>query len=115
MLAGPLYDDYMIAWLIWICKDLRNHFAKNKLRLPQLSLITCCQKLLTVKLIELFIRNYLSCDFMGEKCQNCSKKMDSPELTHCSDECLFDEIKIERSIDDGAFSPTDDWDSSPWV
>jgi hypothetical protein len=41
--------------------------------------------------------------------------MDSPELTHCSDEDLFCEIKIERSIDDGAFSPTDDWDSSPWV
>jgi len=53
---------------------------------------------------------------MGEKCQNCNKKMDYPELTHCSDECLFYEIKIERTIDDDdAFSSTDDWDSNPWI
>ena len=105
----------MTVWLIWICKDLRNYFVKDKLRLSQLSLITCCQNLLAVKLIELFIRNYLDCNFMGEKCQNCNKKMDCPELTHCSDEYLFYEIKIERTIDDDAFSSTDDWDSSPWV
>jgi len=41
--------------------------------------------------------------------------MDYPELTHCSDECLFNEIKIKRSIDDDAFSLIDDWDSNPWI
>jgi len=44
---------------------------------------------------------------MGERCQNCDKKMDYPELTHCSDDCLFDEIKNGM--------PTDDWDSNPWI
>ena len=50
---------------------------------------------------------------MGDKCQNCKRKMDHPELTHCSDECLFDEIKNIESIDQN--TPMDDWDSNPWI
>jgi len=68
-----------------------------------------------MKLVEFFILNYVNRDFMGEKCRNCKKKMDYPELTHCSDECLFDGEKIERSIDDAFYSSIDDWDSNPWV
>ena len=68
---------------------------------------------LTVKLIEFFKTYNTWVVFMGEKCQNCNKKMDSPELTHCSDECLFDEIKYEKSTD--GMSSIDDWDSNPWI
>ena len=66
-----------------------------------------------MKLVEFFIFNCWNGDFMGERCKNCKKKMNCPELTHCSDECLFDEIKIKRSIED--MPSIDDWDSNPWV
>ena len=54
--------------------------------------------------------------FMGERCQNCDKEMDNTELTHCSDECLFDTIKDSVSLEgDNAMSTIDDWDANPWV
>ena len=46
---------------------------------------------------------------MGEKCLNCNKKMEYPELTHCSDECLFDEIKIDKPIDGMLSTYDNDW------
>jgi len=46
---------------------------------------------------------------MGEKCLNCNKKMDYPELTHCSDECLFDEIKIDKPIDEMLSTYDNNW------
>lgn len=55
---------------------------------------------------------------MGEFCQNCKKEMKHPELTHCSDECLYDEMKIDKTVDDFMSLPVDvdnDWDSKPWI
>jgi len=49
---------------------------------------------------------------MGERCDNCNRDMDHPELTHCSDECLFETMKHIRPIDE---MPDDNWDSNPWV
>ncbi len=39
--------------------------------------------------------------------------MDYPGLAHCSDECLFDEIKNVESINHEL--PIDDWNSNPWI
>ena len=51
---------------------------------------------------------------MGELCQNCKKEMEHPDLTHCSDECLFDEIKNEKPFDEISFTE-DVWNSKSWV
>ena len=52
---------------------------------------------------------------MGKRCQNCDKEMDNPELTHCSDECLFDTIKDSVLLENNNMSTMDDWDSNPWI
>ncbi len=52
---------------------------------------------------------------MGEFCQNCRKEMEHPELTHCSDECLFDEMNNEKIVDDMPFGDNDGWNSKPWI
>jgi len=40
---------------------------------------------------------------MGEFCHKCKKEMKYPEFAHGSDECFFDEIKTEKTIDDMSF------------
>ena len=34
---------------------------------------------------------------MGEWCTNCGRVMKYQELTHCSDECLMEEIKQSKA------------------
>ena len=35
---------------------------------------------------------------MAKNCEVCGKKIENPDLTHCSDECLFKSVKSSRSI-----------------
>ncbi len=67
-----------------------------------------------MKWMEFFISHYWNAVFMGEKCQNCNKKIDNPELTYCSDECLFDQIPEANPIGKKV-SSMDDWDSNSWI
>ena len=34
---------------------------------------------------------------MNKKCLNCGRIMKEPELTHCSDECMFKQVKKSKS------------------
>ena len=36
---------------------------------------------------------------MQSKCEKCNKKLEDPNLTHCSNECLFAGIMNSKSID----------------
>ena len=35
---------------------------------------------------------------MGKFCMKCRKLMKNSDLTHCSDECLFEDIKDSKSL-----------------
>ncbi len=35
---------------------------------------------------------------MGKFCMNCRKLMEKPELSHCSEECLFEDLKDTKSL-----------------
>jgi len=52
--------------------------------------------------------------YMGKFCKKCGKIMKYPELSHCSDECIFTDVKNSKSLggDKGAESWTEE--SDPW-
>ena len=53
---------------------------------------------------------------MGEWCLNCGKAMKNLELTHCSDECLLEEIKQSETLDpSGQGAETWNEESRPWT
>lgn len=52
---------------------------------------------------------------MGKWCLNCGKIMKNIELTHCSDECLFADIKNSKTLGpDGKGAETWNEESEPW-
>ena len=52
---------------------------------------------------------------MGEWCLNCGRIMKYQELTHCSDECLMEEIKQSETLSADGFG-AESWneESKPW-
>ena len=52
---------------------------------------------------------------MGKQCTRCGKSLKNPELTHCSDECLMEDIKKSESLHkDGDDAVKFDEKSDPW-
>jgi len=52
---------------------------------------------------------------MGEWCLNCGGIMKYKELTHCSDECLMEEIKQSETLSaDGLGAESWNEESKPW-
>ena len=35
---------------------------------------------------------------MAKNCEVCGEIMENPDLTHCSDECLFESVKSSKSV-----------------
>ena len=53
---------------------------------------------------------------MGKWCLNCGKVMKHFELTHCSDECLMEEIKQSKTLNaDGLGAEAWKEESKPWT
>jgi hypothetical protein len=52
---------------------------------------------------------------MGKFCKHCRKIMKKPKSTHCSDECLFTNIKKSKSLDRTS-KGAETWgkNSDPW-
>jgi hypothetical protein len=52
---------------------------------------------------------------MGKFCEECQKLMKNPDLSHCSDECLFEDIKNSKSLKDDA-KDAEFWNekTNPW-
>ncbi len=54
-------------------------------------------------------------NFMGKQCIRCGKPVKQPELTHCSDECLMENIKKSDSLcKDGKDAAKFDEKTDPW-
>ena len=53
---------------------------------------------------------------MGKYCKTCKKFMKNPQLTHCSDECLFSAFREGDSLSEFGIGVSL-WDekSDPWV
>ena len=50
---------------------------------------------------------------MEDKCEKCGEKLKDPRLTHCSEECLFSNLKNSKSITD---TPIETWsETDPWI
>ena len=51
---------------------------------------------------------------MGKFCKKCGKIMKYPELSHCSDECIFTDVKNSKSL--GGNKGVESWaeESDPW-
>lgn len=49
---------------------------------------------------------------MQGKCKTCGKKLPDPNITHCSNECLFYSIRNSKSI---SGTPIETWDDNPWI
>ena len=48
-----------------------------------------------------------------KRCAQCGGKLSGPEVTHCSDECLFKGIRNSKSI---SGKPVEFWgDNDPWI
>ena len=52
---------------------------------------------------------------MSGKCKECGKNIWTDEITHCSNRCLFADIKNSRSISGTPFETWDDEEEPPWV
>ncbi len=52
---------------------------------------------------------------MGKFCEKCRKLMKNPDLSHCSDECLFEDIKDSRSLKEDT-KGAESWNekTDPW-
>ncbi len=52
---------------------------------------------------------------MAQYCENCGKFMKNSDVTHCSDECLFELIKNSESLNETGFDAIA-WGEStdPW-
>ena len=35
---------------------------------------------------------------MGEKCENCGKKLENGRLTHCSNKCIYESVKKSKKF-----------------
>ena len=52
---------------------------------------------------------------MGKRCTQCGKPVKNPELTHCSDECLMEDIKKSESLrKDGKDASKFNEKTDPW-
>ena len=52
---------------------------------------------------------------MGKWCLNCGQVMKNPDITHCSDECLFADIKKNETLNfDGKGIEAWNDESEPW-
>lgn len=53
---------------------------------------------------------------MGKWCLNCGKVMKQPEMTHCSDECVLEDVKKSESKRDNDSKSSEHWKegSDPW-
>ncbi|MCE9652922.1 MAG: hypothetical protein K8Q89_07715 [Nitrosarchaeum sp.] len=51
---------------------------------------------------------------MGDFCKKCGKIMKNPLLSHCSDECIFADIKNSSSVEE--LKGAESWDekTDPW-
>jgi len=50
---------------------------------------------------------------MTSNCEECGKKLQYPILTHCSNQCLFLQLKNSKSIGE---NPIETWDDEdPWI
>jgi hypothetical protein len=51
---------------------------------------------------------------MGKFCAKCGKIMKNSKLSHCSDECILEDIKNTRSVEE--FKGAESWDekTDPW-
>ena len=53
---------------------------------------------------------------MATWCKNCGKVMKIPELTHCSDECLLNNVKTSKTLNsDGKGAEKWREESDPWI
>ena len=52
---------------------------------------------------------------MGDFCKKCGKIMKNKSLTHCSDECIFADIKNSYSVEE-ELKGVESWDekTDPW-
>ena len=48
---------------------------------------------------------------MSNQCEKCGKKIPFREVTHCSDECLFDGLETTKSI---SRTPFEEWNNNYW-
>jgi len=51
---------------------------------------------------------------MGKFCKRCGKIMKKPELSHCSDECLFADIKNSHPIEKAKGAESWEEKTDPW-
>lgn len=53
---------------------------------------------------------------MGKFCKKCGRLVRNPKATHCSDECLFADIKKSKSLDKIS-KGVEVWgeDADPWA
>lgn len=53
---------------------------------------------------------------MGKFCKKCGRLVKNPKATHCSDECLFADIKKSKSLDKLP-KGVEAWseDADPWI
>ncbi len=59
--------------------------------------------------------SHLVSNFMGKHCVRCGKSVKKPELTHCSDECLMEDIKKSESLrKEGKDAAKFDEKTDPW-
>ena len=50
---------------------------------------------------------------MASNCNECGKKLQDHNLTHCSNQCLFIQLKNSKSIGE---NPIETWDDEdPWI
>jgi hypothetical protein len=50
---------------------------------------------------------------MQENCKKCGKKLEDPNLTHCSNKCLLTQIQNSQSLNG---IPIETWhDGNPWI